>query len=84
MSRAAARQISFADWELTRQGVRLEPLLQAIYEFLNEQQRIVEKVRRDLARVEETQERSTWIDAATGAALICSQARQELGLPGAA
>jgi transposase, IS5 family len=49
VSRAAARQISFADWELTRQGVRLEPLLQAISEFLDEQQQIVEKVRRDLA-----------------------------------
>jgi transposase, IS5 family len=50
VSRAAARQISFADWELTQQGVRLEPLLQAISEFLNEQQQIVEKMRRDLAR----------------------------------
>ena len=34
---------------MTRQGVRLEPLLQAISEFLDEQQQIVEKVRRDLA-----------------------------------
>ena len=50
MSREAARQISFADWELIRQGVRLERLLQAISEFLDEQQQIVDKVRRDLAR----------------------------------
>jgi hypothetical protein len=50
-----------------RQGVRLEPLLQAISKFLDERQQIVEKVRRDLARGL-TQERSTWIDAATGAA----------------
>ena len=50
MSRAAAQQISFADWELIRQGIRLERLLQAISEFLDGQQQIVEKVRRDLAR----------------------------------
>ena len=50
MSRAAAQQISFADWELMRQGIRLERLLQAISEFLDEQQQIVDKVRRDLAR----------------------------------
>jgi transposase, IS5 family len=50
VSRAAARQISFADWELTRQGVRLEPLLQAISDFLDDQQPIVDRVRRDLAR----------------------------------
>ena len=50
MSRSAARQISFADWELMHQGVRLEPLLQAISDFLDDQQPIVEQVRRDLAR----------------------------------
>jgi transposase, IS5 family len=50
VSRAAARQISFADWELIQQGVRLEPILQAISDFLNDQQQIVEQVRRDLAR----------------------------------
>jgi transposase, IS5 family len=50
VSRATARQISFADWELMRQGVRLEPLLQAISGFLDDQQQIVEQVRRDLAR----------------------------------
>ncbi len=33
-----------------RQGVRLEPLLQAISGFLDDQQQIVEQVRRDLAR----------------------------------
>ena len=50
MSRTAARQISFADWELIRRGIRLEPLLQAICNFLDDQQQIVEQVRRDLAR----------------------------------
>ena len=48
MSRATARQISFADWELMRQGMRLEPLLQGISDFLDEHQEIVEQVRRDL------------------------------------
>jgi ribosomal protein L15E len=33
-----------------RQGVRLEPLLQAISDFLDEHQQIVEQVRRDLVR----------------------------------
>src|SRR5258705_8029464 len=33
-----------------RQGVRVEPLLQAISGFLDDQQQIVEQVRRDLAR----------------------------------
>ena len=51
MSRAAARQISFADWELMRQGlVRLEPLLQAISDFLDDQKEMIERVRSDLVR----------------------------------
>jgi transposase, IS5 family len=50
VSRATARQISFADWELVRQGIRLEPILQAISDFLDDQRAIVEQVRRDLAR----------------------------------
>jgi transposase, IS5 family len=50
VSRATARQISFADWELMRQGVRLEPLLQGISDFLDEHQEIVERVRCDLMR----------------------------------
>jgi transposase, IS5 family len=37
VARAAARQISFADVELMRQGVRLEPLLEAISKFLDRQ-----------------------------------------------
>ena len=50
MSRAVARQISFADLELMQQGMRLEPLLQAISDFLDDQEEMVERVRRDLAR----------------------------------
>src|ERR1700685_2933142 len=41
--------MSFADLELLRQGVRLEPLLQAICDFLDKQA-AVERVRRDLIR----------------------------------
>ena len=53
MSRARARQISFADWELIQQGaqgMRLEPLLGAISEFLDHQSQIIEWVRCDLVR----------------------------------
>src|SRR6202165_2578061 len=50
MARAAARQISFADIELIRQGVRLEPLLEAISGFLDNRHEMIERVRRDLVR----------------------------------
>ena len=51
--RATARQISFADWESMRQGdqgVRLEPLLEAISVFLDDQRDVIECIRRDLVR----------------------------------
>jgi transposase, IS5 family len=50
VARPAARQMSFADLELLRQGVRLEPLLQAICDFLDKQPVLIERVRRDLMR----------------------------------
>src|ERR1700688_4581377 len=50
MSRTAERQVSFADWELMRQGLRLEPLLQAISDFLDDQKDMIEQVRSDLTR----------------------------------
>jgi IS5 family transposase len=51
VSRATARQISFADWELLQQeGVRLEPLLEAISDFFDDQRNIIECIRRDLVR----------------------------------
>jgi hypothetical protein len=50
VSRTAARQVSFADWELMRQGLRLEPLLQAISDFLDDQKDMIEQVRCDLIR----------------------------------
>ena len=50
MTRAAARQISFADVELMRQGLRLEPLLETISSFLDRQHEMIERVRHDLVR----------------------------------
>src|SRR6201993_4489037 len=52
MSRATARQFSFADWELMQgeRGVRLEPLLAAISDFLDDQGDMIECIRRDLVR----------------------------------
>src|SRR5882757_7234550 len=50
MSRAAISQLSFADWELMRQGLVLEPLLQAIADFLDEHAELVAKIRGDLRR----------------------------------
>ena len=50
MSRVAAAQISFADWELMRQRLQLEPLLQAIADFLDEHGALVTKMRNDLRR----------------------------------
>jgi IS5 family transposase len=53
VSRATARQFSFADWELMQQGkggARLEPLLGAISEFLDAQADLIEFVRCDLMR----------------------------------
>jgi len=48
--RAAKPQISFADWELLRQGIELEPVLQSISDFLNDHEEMIEAVRRDLER----------------------------------
>jgi transposase, IS5 family len=50
VARAAARQISFADVELMRQGLRLEPPLEAISGFLDKHHELIERVRRDLVR----------------------------------
>src|SRR6266852_1035214 len=50
VARATARQISFADVELMRQGVRLEPLLEAISKFLDSEHEMIERVRREVVR----------------------------------
>ena len=51
MSRTAERQVSFADFELVRQGLCLEPVLQTISDFLDDQKDMIEQVRCDLTRV---------------------------------
>jgi transposase, IS5 family len=50
VSRTAERQVSFADFELVRQGLCLEPVLQTISDFLDDQKDMIERVRRDLTR----------------------------------
>jgi IS5 family transposase len=50
VSRAAHPQISFADWELMRQGLVLEPVLQAIADFLDDHGEMIEAIRADLRR----------------------------------
>jgi IS5 family transposase len=50
VSRVGSSQISFADWELMRQGLAMEPLLQAISGFLDEHAELVLKVGGDLRR----------------------------------
>jgi len=50
VSRTANPQVSFADWELMRQGQALEPVLQAISDFLDDNEEMVETIRRDLRR----------------------------------
>ena len=50
MSRAPDSQISFADLEFRRQGIFLDPTLQTISDFLDQQEETIEKVRRDLER----------------------------------
>jgi IS5 family transposase len=50
MTRVAEPQFSFADLELRRQGVHLDPVLQGIVGFLDEHALLVEQVRQDLVR----------------------------------
>jgi IS5 family transposase len=48
--RAGNSQITFADLEFLQQGVRLDPLLEKISDFLEDHPELVEMVRRDLER----------------------------------
>ena len=50
MPRTAKPQFSFADWELLQQGILLEPILKSISNFLDDQQEMIARVRRDLER----------------------------------
>jgi IS5 family transposase len=48
VSRAANLQVSFADFELMQQGLVLEPLLQAISDFLDDHEEMIATIRGDL------------------------------------
>lgn len=50
MSRLAEPQLSFADLELRKQGIHLDPLLQGIVTFLDDHATLVEQVRQDLVQ----------------------------------
>src|SRR5579862_7520167 len=50
MSRNTYSQFSFADLELQRLGIRLDPTLQSVSDFLDRQQHLVEEIRKDLER----------------------------------
>jgi transposase, IS5 family len=50
MSRTLDPQLSFADLELRRMGVHLDPVLQGIDAFLDQHSALVEQVRLDLER----------------------------------
>ena len=50
MSRLPIPQLSFADLQLQRQGVHLDPTLQRIADFLEEHTTLIELVRQDLER----------------------------------
>lgn len=50
MTRSTNAQTSFADLEFLGQGVRLEPILQTISEFIDQHGHLIDKVRRDLNR----------------------------------
>ena len=90
MSRTLDSQLSFADLELSRLGVHLDPVLQGIDTFLAQQSDLVEHVR--VARVPRRQppgdELSRLYDAGSGRMspkeaqrLLDSQKNDELMLP---
>jgi len=43
-------QVSFADWELLHQRSTIEPLLAEISDWLEQEEEVIERVRRDLER----------------------------------
>jgi hypothetical protein len=81
MSRAVSRQRTFDDLALTRQGVVLEPLLQAISDFLDDHQGLITTIQGDLRRgLKNPDTGRAGAHGATDLALAGSHARQELGL----
>jgi ABC-type transporter Mla subunit MlaD len=45
VSRSATPQVTFADWEFLQQGIVLEPALQAVSDFLDDHDELVEAIR---------------------------------------
>src|ERR1700739_4038464 len=85
MARPAARQMSFADLELRRQGVRLEPLLRGICDFLDKQPALIARGRRDPpGRPQKAPEGSPRPHRVADVACTGSDAPEELGLSRAA
>lgn len=82
MSRVASSQLSFADWELMQQGLELESALQAISDFLDDNEGLIAKINSDLRRGLKNPDagRSGLAPAEFGGA----DAGQELGLSRAA
>ena len=76
MPRTAKPQISFADWELLKQGISLEPFLQTISDFLDDHEEMIEAVRRDLERglKKPATGRNGLINSLAGAALLRTDA----------
>lgn len=50
MTAASRTQLSFADLEFMQQGIRLEPVLQNISDFLDRRRELVDRVREDMER----------------------------------
>src|SRR5580698_11357429 len=81
MSRTLDLQLSFADLELTRLGVHLDPVLQGIDAFLNQHSELIEQVRLDLDRgLKNPGTGRNGIAPSQVLALVGSHAHQELGL----
>jgi IS5 family transposase len=78
---AANPQISFADWELMRRRLLLEPVLQAIADFFDDHEEIIETIRgASRGGSEERGHCPSGIDCAAGSAFADCDARRELGL----
>jgi hypothetical protein len=66
--------MSFADWEMIHQGQQLDPMLQAISDFLDNDATIIEAIQRDLQRGLKTPSKkgSDFAPGSRGASRYCS------------
>ena len=81
MSRTPDPQLSFADLELSRLGVHLDPVLQRIGSFLDQHSNLVEQVRLDLERgLKNPSTGRSGITPRADPAFAGTHAHQELGL----